>query len=297
MRTEQMSPRYVDFDSWTTIEMLSAMYESQLSAAATVRGALSAIATAVEDAVPALQKGGRIVYAGAGTSGRIAVQDGSELPPTYNWPIERLVFAMAGGLGALIRSVEDAEDDELAGAQAMVDNKIGPHDVVLGLAASGTTRFTIGALRKSTELGAVTIALANNAGAPLFEVARHRILADTGSEVIAGSTRMNAGTAQKIILNLFSTAVMVRMGRVYRGLMVDMRARNAKLRRRAEAIVTEILKCSDRDAARYLEEAGGDVKTAILIGFGLDQTQAVEMLRRHGGNLRAAIDDTQSRNG
>lgn len=297
MRTEQMSPRYVDLDSWTTIEMLSAMYESQLSAAATVRGALGAIAAAVEDAVPALQKGGRIVYAGAGTSGRIAVQDGSELPPTYDWPAERLVFAMAGGLGALVRSAEDAEDDEKAGAQAMIDNKVGPNDVVLGLAASGTTRFTIGALRKSTALGAVTIALANNAGAPLFEVARHCILADTGSEVIAGSTRMNAGTAQKIVLNLFSTTVMVRMGRVYRGLMVDMRARNAKLRRRAEAIVTEILKCSKQDTVRYLEEADGDVKTAILLGLGLDRAQAMQVLHHHGGNLRSAINAAQARDG
>ena len=233
MRTEQISPRYVELDSWSAAEMIAAMYEGQLAAAAAVRGALGAIAAAVDDAVLALQQGGRIVYAGAGTSGRIGVQDGSELPPTYDWPPDRLVFAMAGGLDALVRSAEQAEDNEAAGAQAMTDAKIGANDVVVGVAASGTTPFTIGALRASSALGAVTIAVANNPGAPLFEVARHRILADTGSEVIAGSTRMKAGTAQKIVLNLFSTAVMVKMGRVYRGLMVDMRARNAKLRRRA----------------------------------------------------------------
>jgi N-acetylmuramic acid 6-phosphate etherase len=289
MRTEQIDPRYVELDSWSATEMIAAMYEGQLAAAAAVRGALGAIAAAVEDAVPALQRGGRIVYAGAGTSGRIGVQDGSELTPTYDWPADRLVFAMAGGLDALVRSAEGAEDNEAAGAQAMTDAKIGANDVVIGIAASGTTPFTIGALRAASAAGAVTVAVANNPGAPLFEVARHRILTDTGSEVIAGSTRMNAGTAQKIILNLFSTAVMVKMGRVYRGLMVDMRARNAKLRRRAEAMVSEIVHCPQSDAARYLEQADGHVKTAVLLGLGLDRNKAAQLLQRHGGNLRSAI--------
>jgi N-acetylmuramic acid 6-phosphate etherase len=196
---------------------------------------------------------------------------------------------MAGGFDALVRSAEQAEDNEAAGAQAMTDAKIGANDVVIGVAASGTTPFTIGALRASSALGAVTIAVANNPGAPLFEVARHRILADTGSEVIAGSTRMKAGTAQKIVLNLFSTAVMVKMGRVYRGLMVDMRARNAKLRRRAEAMVSEIVRCPEGDAARYLEQADGHVKTAVLLGLGLSRSEAAQLLQRHGGNLRSAI--------
>ena len=216
--------------------------------------------------MPALQSGGRIAYIGAGTSGRIGVQDGSELPPTYNWPPDRLIFLIAGGLDALVRSTEQAEDNETAGAQAMADAHIRPNDVAIGIAASGTTPFTIGALRAAHTAGAVTIAVANNPGAPLFEVARHRILADTGSEVVAGSTRMKAGTAQKIVLNLFSIAVMVKMGRVYRGLMVNMRARNAKLRRRAEAIVSEILHCPKGDAAHYLTQADGDVKTAVLLG-------------------------------
>ena len=152
-------------------------------------------------------------------------------------------------------------------------------------------------MRASTAAGAVTIAVSNNPGAPLFEVARHRILADTGSEVVAGSTRMKAGTAQKIVLNLFSTAVMVRMGRVYRGLMVDMRARNAKLRRRAAAIVSEIVRCPESDAARHLEQADGDVKTAILIGFGLSRSDAAQLLQRHGGNLRSAINARTGKDG
>lgn len=289
MTTEQISARYVDLDTWTVLEMLAAMHEEQLAAAAAVRGAVGAIAGAVDEAVPALQRGGRIVYAGAGTSGRIGVQDGAELPPTFDWPPDRLVFAMAGGLDALLHSAEGAEDNEAAGAQAMADANVGLHDVVIGIAASGTTPFTIGALRAAGAAGAVTIGIANNAGAPLFDVARHRILVETGSEVIAGSTRMKAGTAQKIVLNLFSTAVMVKLGRVYRGLMVDMRARNAKLRRRAETIVREILGCSQADAARYLEKAAGDVKTAILLGMGLELGNATQLLQRHGGNLRAAI--------
>jgi N-acetylmuramic acid 6-phosphate etherase len=289
MLTEKISPRYVELDSWSSGEMIAAMYESQLAAAAAVRGALHAIAAAVDDAVPALRRGGRIVYVGAGTSGRIGVQDGTELPPTYDWPANRLVFAIAGGLEALVQSAEDAEDKEATGERAMVDANIGPDDVVIGIAASGTTPYTIGALRAATSAGATTIAVANNPGAPLFDVARHRILVKSGAEVIAGSTRMNAGTAQKIVLNLFSTAVMVRLGRVYRGLMVHMRARNAKLRRRAEMIVGQIVGCSALDAACFVKRADGDVKIAILLGFGLEPADADDVLRRHDGNLRMAI--------
>ena len=289
MATEQIDPRYVDLDAWSTSEIIDAIYEGQVAAALAVRGALESITAAVEDAVPALQRGGRLVYAGAGTSGRIGVQDGSELPPTFDWPSDRLVFAMAGGLEALVRSAEGAEDNERAGAQAMLDANVAPNDVVMGVAASGTTPFTIGALRAASAAGAVTIAIANNAGAPLFKVARHHILAETGSEVIAGSTRMKAGTAQKIILNLISTTIMVKMGRVYRGLMVDMRARNAKLQRRAQAIVSQIAGCSESDAAGYLEKTGGELKPAVLVALGLEPTEAARLLDRCGRNLRAAI--------
>jgi N-acetylmuramic acid 6-phosphate etherase len=291
MRTEQIDPRYADLDSWSAAEMVAAMYEGQLAAAGAVRGALGAIAAAVEDAVPALRRGGRIIYVGAGTSGRIGVQDGSELAPTYDWPADKVVFVIAGGLDALTRSIEGAEDNEAAGADAVVNAKVGADDIVIGVAASGTTPFTIAALRKANAAGAVTIAVANNAGAPIFAAARHKILVETGSEVVAGSTRMNAGTAQKIVLNLLSTAIMVRMGRVYRGLMVDMRARNAKLRRRAVAIVRQIAGCPEDEATRYLDQADGDLKTAIMVGLGLSRDDATQMLKRHSGNLRGAIDE------
>jgi N-acetylmuramic acid 6-phosphate etherase len=290
MLTEQISPRYIELDSWTAEEMIAAMYEGQLAAAAAVRAALSDIARAVDAAVPALQRGGRIVYVGAGTSGRIGVQDGTELPPTYDWPNDRLVFAMAGGLGALVQSVEGAEDDEAAGRRAMRDAAIGANDVVVGVAASGTTPFTVGALHAATEAGAVTVAVANNPHAPLLEAARYPVLVVTGTEVIAGSTRMKAGTAQKIVLNLFSTAVMVKMGRVYRGLMVHMRATNAKLRRRAEGMVRQIVECSEADAARFVTDADGDVKVAVLLGLGLEPAEARALLQKQGGNLRHVID-------
>src|SRR3954451_20523557 len=260
MLTEQISPRFVDLDSWPTSDMIQAMYDGQLVACAAVRPALPAINDAVEDAVSALKRGGRLVYAGAGTSGRIAVQDGAELGPTYDWPSDRTVFVMAGGMQAVLQSVEGAEDNEAKGADAIADAGVNQNDVVIAVAASGTTPFTIGALRAAAQRQAVSIAVANNRGAPLFEPARHRILIETGTEVLAGSTRMQAGTAQKIVLNLFSTAVMVKLGRVYRGLMVSMRASNTKLLRRAEMIVTQIVGCDEKEAAKFVQLADGDIK-------------------------------------
>ena len=291
MLTEQISPRFVDLDSWSTSDMIQAMYDGQLVACAAVRPALPAIYAAVDDAVAALKRGGRLVYAGAGTSGRIAVQDGAELGPTYGWPSDRIVFVMAGGLQAVLQSVEGAEDNEAKGAEAIAQAGVSEHDVVIAVAASGTTPFTIEALRCARTRGALCIAVANNRDAPLFEPAHHRILIETGREVLAGSTRMQAGTAQKIVLNLFSTAVMVKLGRVYRGLMVSMRASNAKLLRRAEVIVSQIVGCDEADAANFVERAEGDVKIAILLGLGWQQAEAVAALLRHEGNLRSVIDE------
>ena len=271
--------------------MIGAMYDGQLAACAAVRPALPAINAAVEAAVLNLKRGGRLVYVGAGTSGRIAIQDGAELGPTYDWPSDRIVFVMAGGLQAVLESVEGAEDDEAKGAEAIANAELDENDVVIAVAASGTTPFTIGALRSAGARGALCIAVANNRGAPLFEPAHHRILIETGTEVLAGSTRMQAGTAQKIVLNLFSTAVMVKLGRVYRGLMVSMRASNAKLIRRAEVIVSQIVGCAENHAAKFVERADGDVKIAVLLGLGWKQTEAVEALLKHEGNLRAVIDE------
>lgn len=287
--TEDIDSRYADLDAWSTAEMLAALYESQLAAAAAVEPALAALTSAVDDAAPALLRGGRIVYVGAGTSGRIGVQDGSELAPTFNWPVERVVFLMAGGMAALTQSAEAAEDREADGARAILDTKPGPDDVVIGVAASGTTPYVLGALRAARNAGAVTVGVASNSGTPLLGIVRHPILVETGSEAIAGSTRMKAGTAQKIVLNLFSTAVMVKLGRVYRGLMVHMRATNAKLRRRAEAIVQSLTQCAPDEAAHFVEAANGDVKLAVLLAHGAGADEASRLLDRHGENLRAAI--------
>jgi N-acetylmuramic acid 6-phosphate etherase len=291
MLTEHIDPRFVDLDSWSTGDMIEAMYDGQLTACAAVRPALPAIDAAVDDAVSVLKRGGRLVYAGAGTSGRIAIQDGAELRPTYDWPDDRIVFVMAGGMQAVLQSVEGAEDDPAKGAEAIADAGVDERDVVIAVAASGTTPFTLGALRCARARAALCIAVANNPGAPLFEPAHHRILIETGTEVLAGSTRMQAGTAQKIVLNLFSTAVMVKLGRVYRGLMVGMRASNAKLLRRAEIIVARIVGCDENDAVKLLERAEGDVKLAILLGLGWQQADAIAALLRHGGNLRSIIDE------
>jgi N-acetylmuramic acid 6-phosphate etherase len=297
MLTERVSARYIDLDSWPIKDMMAAMYEGQLAAVAAVRPALSDIAAAVEDAARALGHTGRLVYVGAGTSGRIGVQDGTELTPTFDWPAERLLFLMAGGFGALVHSVEGAEDSDAGGAGAIAEANVGANDVVIGVAASGTTPYTIGALRAAREAGAVTIAITSNPGAPLLAVAKHPILVKTGAEAIAGSTRMKAGTAQKIVLNLFSTALMVKLGRVYRGLMVHMRATNTKLRHRAEAIVREIVGCNEEEASRFVGQADGDLKLAVLLGLGADAASASAALARHEGNLRSAIADVVAPHG
>ena len=289
MSTEDIDPRYAELDSWSTAEMLAAMYEAQLAAAAAVQPALGEIGRAVEDAAEALKHNGRIAYVGAGTSGRLGVQDGAELCPTFNWPRERLQFFMAGGAAALTKSAEAAEDSETDGANAIVAAMIGPADVVIGLAASGTTPYVLGAMRAAHAAGAVTIGMANNPGAPLLALVRHPILLNSGGEAIAGSTRMKAATAQKIALTLFSSALMVKLGRVYGGLMVHMRATNAKLRHRAAGIVSEVTGCPFGKAARFVEEAGGDVKTAVLIAMGRTASEAATLLERTDGNLRAAI--------
>lgn len=291
MNTEDVSPRFIDLDAWSLDEAVEAMWEGQMSAVAAVRQALPAIAAAVEAAAAALSDAGRLVYVGAGTSGRVAIQDGAELRPTFDWPTERLIFLMAGGRDALISSAEGAEDDIAEAARLIDDATIGPSDVVIGVAASGTTPFTVAAMQEATRRGAITIGIANNAGTPLLAAVGHPILVATGHEVIAGSTRMKAGTAQKVVLNLISSAIMVRLGRTYRGMMVNMHTTNAKLRHRAELMVTRIAGCDRQTAAQALDASQGDVKVALLIVRGLDAKAAAASLARQKGNLRRALAD------
>ncbi len=294
--TEGGSPRYADLETWPPLTVLQALWEGQLAAVAALQPALPALAAAVSAAADRLRGGGRLAYAGAGTSGRIGVQDGAELPPTFDWPLERLVFLIAGGESALIRAAENVEDRADRALDDVRQAGLGPADVLVGLAASGSTPYTVGCVVAAREAGALTIGIANSPGSRLLDAAAHKILIETGPEAIAGSTRMKAGTAQKVALNLFSTAIMTQLGRVYRGQMVDMLARNEKLRRRAVRMLRTLTGAATEEAAAALTQAGGRVKTAVLIVRGLSAEEAESLLARHGGDLRpaeAALDERQ----
>jgi N-acetylmuramic acid 6-phosphate etherase len=287
--TETASRRFREIESWPAADVLLAIWEGQLAAVAAVRAALPAIESAAGAALPRLAGGGRLVYAGAGTSGRIGVQDGAELPPTFDWPEDRLVLLMAGGAAAFTRSLENAEDDGAAARRDVAAHGIGAGDVAIGIAASGSTPYTTAVIEECARRGALTIGIANSPGGALLAAADCPILVETGAEIIAGSTRMKAGTAQKVVLNLFSTLVMVRLGRVHRGLMIDMNARNAKLRQRAVRMLRDLTGQDDETVRAALAAAGGRVKTAVLVLRGLDEAAADSLLAEHGGHLHAAL--------
>ncbi len=289
MSTEDVSSGFHDLDLWETADALRALLQDQQAGVAAVGPALPALAAAVDAAVPRLRAGGRLVYVGAGTSARIGVQDGAELFPTFNWPKDQVAFVIAGGEGALLRAIENAEDSAADGAARMVEINVGSNDVVLALAASGNTPFTVAAMKAARGRGALTIGIANNAGSQLLAASEHPILVETGEEAVAGSTRLKAGTAQKVVLNLFSTLAMVRLGKVYRGMMVHMRPTNEKLRHRAARMVATIAGCADDVAASAIARSEGDVKLAVLVAGGLELAAAKSLIEKHGGNLRLAM--------
>jgi N-acetylmuramic acid 6-phosphate etherase len=289
METERPSPRYSGIDAWDPSDILDAMIEGQFAAVAAVRTARPSIEQAALAIAARLKLGGRLIYAGAGTSGRLAVQDGAELVPTFNWPRERLLLLMAGGHDALLQSVEGAED-EVEQSRALVQrHAVGADDVLIAVAASGSTPFTLSCLREAKARGALTIGIANNRGTPILTEADHPIWIDTGAEPIAGSTRMKAGTAQRVVLTLLSSLIMILLGRVYEGLMVEMQAANKKLARRSENILMQ-LSGRRRDTVRdALNAAGGDLKLALLLLHGCKREEAIDVLRRSGGQLRQAL--------
>lgn len=289
METERASPRYSDIDLWEPGDVLDALIESQMAAVAAVRPVLRAIEQAAAAVEARLRRGGRLIYAGAGTSGRLAVQDGAELIPTFNWPREQLLLLMAGGGEALLRSAEGAEDEVEHASNLVQNHHIGPDDALIAVAASGTTPFTLSCLRQAKERGALTIGIANNRSAPLLQGADHPIFLDTGAEPIAGSTRMKAGTAQRVALNLLSTLTMIRLGRVHQGLMVDMQAVNAKLVSRSESILRKISGRTGEEVRDALREADQSIKVAMLLLHGCCKEQAHALLKQAGGNLRAAL--------
>jgi N-acetylmuramic acid 6-phosphate etherase len=271
MDTERASPRYSDIDLWEPPDILEAMLEGQLSAVAAVR----------ED--------GRLIYVGAGTSGRLAVQDGAELVPTFNWPAERLLLLIAGGRDALLRAAEGAEDETAHAVRLVQEHQIGPADVIIAVAASGTTPFTLTCLRQAKQRGALTVGIANNRDTPLLLEADCAVPLETGAEPIAGSTRMKAGTAQRVALNLLSSLVMIRLGRVHGGLMVDVQAINAKLVRRSEMILRRLTGRNGEDVAEALRRANGSVKVAVLLLHGCSPDDAARLLEQAGGRLRSAL--------
>ena len=290
LATETPAAEHGKLDRYGTAELVAAIAGDQARAVQAVLEAGPALARAVEAALPGLQAGGRLLYAGAGTSGRLGVLDSVELLPTFSWPSERACALMAGGPGALYRAVEGAEDDREQGARDLLALEPHAHDVVIGLAASGTTPYVLGVLQAASEAGALTIGIANNPGTPVLAASRCPVLLDTGAEVVSGSTRLKAGTAQKIALNTLSTALMVRLNKVYGNLMVDLRATNAKLRARALRLTRLATGAQEPAARAALQACEGHVKTAIvMLRAGLDAAQARARLDAAAGSVEQAL--------
>jgi len=290
LNTETPASSHTQLDQYPTPELVNVLVGDQFAAVEAVRAAAPGISAAVTAALPRIEAGGRILYVGAGTSGRLGMLDSVELYPTFSWPRERAIALLAGGQGAMFVAVEGAEDNLEQGAHDLLATGAGPHDVVLLLAASGATPYVLGALRAARAAGALTVGFANNPDAPIVLEAEIGITLDTGAEVVSGSTRLKAGTAQKIALNTFSTALMVRLNKVYGNLMVDLKATNAKLVLRAVSL-TRFATGADETAARaVLEQCDFHVKVAIVAlskQIGVDAARA--LLDAAHGSVREAL--------
>jgi N-acetylmuramic acid 6-phosphate etherase len=290
LRTEQPHPTHAALDSYATPALLEAFITDQALAAAAVQGAAEQLAQAVDAAVPRLQAGGRLIYVGAGTSGRLGVLDSVELHPTFSWPRDRAVALLAGGPSAMFAAVEGAEDNREQGAADLLALAPTAHDVVLVLAASGATPYAMGAAAAARAAGALTVGFANNPGAPLAAACEFGVILDTGPEVISGSTRLKAGTSQKMALNTFSSSVMVRLHKVHGNLMVDLRATNAKLVRRAVRLTVTATGASEAQAQAALAACGFSVKVAIvMLKAQVEAATAVQRLEAAGGSIRRAL--------
>lgn len=288
--TEAADARYARLDAWDDSAILGALLDGQKRALAALDSALADIAKAATAGAAALRAGGRLVYLGAGSPGLIALGDGLEIPQTYGVPRDRIVILMAGGLAMTETLLGGPEDDAEAGAADIAGAGVGPTDCVLCVSASGTTRYTCAGLRAAKAAGAATVAIAGNAGAPMLEDADIAILLDSGAEVISGSTRLGAGTAQKAALNMISTLIGVRLGHVHENFMVNLTADNDKLKIRARAIVARAAGVEDDAAQAALEAARFQVKPAILIAAGArDLPSAQAILDTADGVVREAL--------
>ncbi len=293
LTTEQRNMATLDIDRLTALEIVTLINREDMTVPAAITPCLPVIAALVEAAAAALRRGGRLVYIGAGTSGRLGVLDASECPPTYGVDPGLVVGLMAGGDDALRNSIEGVEDDEAQGVADVQAIGLTASDVLVGIAASGRTPYTLAAMRYARNLGAAVGCIVNSPDSPMAEVADYPIDAVTGPEVVTGSTRMKAGTAQKLVLNMLSTAVMIRLGKVYGNLMVDVQPTNRKLVQRARNIVREATGAGAEDAAAALEQYGS-TKAAILgLLTGLDAPRAHELLAEHDGRLRDAVNESR----
>ena len=288
--TEERNPLTKDIDTLPTFDMLSLINAEDQKVALAVRDELLKIAAAVDSITARMQRGGRLIYIGAGTSGRLGVLDASECPPTFGIPPELVVGLIAGGPAALTDAVEGAEDDREGGAREIRELNVNENDSVIGVAASGRTPYAIGGLQEAKKRGALTISITCNHPSPLGELAEIRITLVVGPEVVSGSTRLKAGTAQKMVLNMISTAVMIRLGKTYSNLMVDVQPTNVKLRQRARRIVAEATGLDLQRAGDILSACNGEVKTAIVaILAGVSPEIARLRLNGTGGYVRKAI--------
>lgn len=298
LKTETVNPRTAAIDECGTLDILKLINEEDQQVALAVRKELDHIAQAVDMIYASLKNGGHMYYLGAGTSGRLGVLDASECVPTYGTPPEMVQGYIAGGDGALRTAVEGCEDNEEMGRQMVADCGTGRGDIVVGISASGSAAFVIGALKEAARIGAGTIGIVNNKNSWIAECSAVCIEAVTGPEVIIGSTRMKAGTAQKMILNMLSTAVMIKLGKVYGNMMVDLKASNRKLDDRAKRIFCEVTGESEEEAKRYLMLAGKDTKLAILMCMsGYEKEEAEELLREKDGYLKKALQEVKSEAG
>ena len=288
--TEERNPRSLEIDRLSTPDLVRLINREDAIVPAAVRKELPSIARAVDAVVDALSRGGRLIYVGAGTSGRLATLDAAECPPTFGVSPKLVQAVAAGGRRVLTVSVEGAEDDDREGARDLASKRITNADVVVGIAASGSTPYVLGALQLARRRGATTIAITANRHTAIERVAQITIAPETGPEVVAGSTRMKAGTAQKLVLNMLSTAAMVRLGHVYSNWMVDVALSNEKLRLRGLRILQEATGASEAEAARALKQARHRLRVAlVMLKMRLGPRAAQRALQEAGGNLRRTL--------
>jgi len=294
LETEKINPATSEIDCMSPLEIVQVINAEDAKVAEAVRQELPHIARAIEEIAARMRRGGRLLYFGAGTSGRLGALDASECPPTFNLPPEMVIGSVAGGPIALTLAVEDLEDSAEAGTADAERLGVTKTDTLVGIAASGRTPYVLGAIAHAKEVGALTIGLACNRNTPLEKAVEIMIAPVVGPEVITGSTRLKAGTAQKMVLNMLSTGAMILLGKTFGNLMVDVRATNQKLHRRAVAIVRQATGVDEDAAEGLLSVSGGEVKTAIMVGrTGIEPELARKQLEAHGGILRAALESIQ----